>query len=1418
MLLMLLGIGVLIGWNTLAQVSSISKVPTEYFANYKIQKDRSRLLEIFVDIDAENKIWKLNGSSTYGELLGIMKRVFPHFPQQDYSFQVVYKQCLKTTEAMERRPEREEFSIFNENCKKPLTNITSTIQNKHTIKAIASANPLNGPAPLTVTFDARRSTDPSNETIPARNYFRYYRDVDGVDKPIGVWPLAKHTFNEPGTYIVHLTVRSSNSGIFDGEAMVSVNVSPKSAVVNIYANGKKMHKNKPSKIWIQEARKGVFLDGSATSPMGGREILSHKRDISSRDGFKWTKEGDGKPRYINLSLPGQGEYLVTLTVYDNERNLISEKFSLSISDPVAIIQQTPEKGNTSTTYSFNAGASYSLTSRIKLYTRELFDSEWAKLDTLQGKTIKRQFKKPGNYTVKLTVEDEMGIKNSDTLNIYVESTPPSPQFIVTATNKRKYPSEFYLDANASNDIDVGNGYDRLTYDWSFSNPNATQITTTENGNKKIIVLFNEIGKHFVTLKVSDNYGKTEEITKEINVESILRPQLTIRPKSAVWKTYLGFSVKTNSNTAPIISYERDFWDGKVPRVNKMNLMKYEYQKVWTYPVRVKVIDENGNSNEVYDKVFIGEKDSPIIGYEVKNSRNFTLAQNDICQIPDEKGGTGMEEKAAYRIDRQEPFTIHTALSVNAQGNNSQLRYYFQAKNDEIVKNQQFNYKFNGVGCQYIDYSLEDTSLWKISKERIWFKVVNALPTLDNLTLSFPQYGNEIWIGFQQGNQSEDIFAQGIDPIIVKVSAQGARDSDGGISYFKWYYYPKSNPNKIIETKITPGNIPYTFFSVPRQPGEFMFGVKMFDNDDGNQSSEDLLGNGPIIVFPPNSKQPDIPLVTLKTDKINVEVGEEVTFDIISKILSDRSDFNKERTIQLDFDGDGEIDLTTKNDRVKHNYTKPSPINTPFIPRAYVIYRDYKGMGESAPILVKNGIKPALISTHLGTTVLFKDVSLWELIEREICLDTRECEKGNQAYFNRTLEKTFKVHYPRPDEYTVTLKAKDIHGNEASTNLTLNLSEEQKLTAFGSWLYLVTLPELQNTEEKLPEIFVGRQLNNEVLFYLKTDKKVKSCFIDSDISSDSNHDGNPKNDKDFACNRIIIQQYTPKFESIVGRVYYKYEDSKEDKRESKDFLVSFADFEHGLDETTRKQYLLLSELINSIDDSSSLANADLRSLLILLRNNLGDKNAQRGHIIQIEEFLDKNSPKLTQKQEEKLKLLLNDLSDYATLSAKWAGTYEIAKEEILALLPLELKKQIILGFTNFEKVEWWSGTDLIEQRRQILESITATIHKQVAKSDQNIGENEIAKDDYQNIVKNNICKIANEYNILTQICNDFNKNNPEFKTVPEIKSSEKTWSSFPKRLKVLLWIVGIIVFAFIALIVGFAIKAKMRERRENEEEQ
>jgi len=56
---------------------------------------------------------------------------------------------------------------------------------------------------------------------------------------------------------------------------------------------------------------------------------------------------------------------------------------------------------------------------------------------------------------------------------------------------------------------------------------------------------------------------------------------------------------------------------------------------------------------------------------------------------------------------------------------------------------------------------------------------------------------------------------------------------------------------------------------------------------------------------------------------SAEVGDEITFDVVSKIISDRPDFVKERTIYYDFDGDGTRDLITKQDRVTYAYDKPS---------------------------------------------------------------------------------------------------------------------------------------------------------------------------------------------------------------------------------------------------------------------------------------------------------------------------------------------------------------------------------------------------------------------------------------------------------------------------------------------------------------
>lgn len=158
-------------------------------------------------------------------------------------------------------------------------------------------------------------------------------------------------------------------------------------------------------------------------------------------------------------------------------------------------------------------------------------------------------------------------------------------------------------------------------------------------------------------------------------------------------------------------------------------------------------------------------------------------------------------------------------------------------------------------------------------------------------------------------------------MIIRVTATSAKDPDGQITYFQFYYYDKEDPNRILGVKISPANIPYAFFSLPRTPGEYVFGVKMFDNDGASQASEDIIGLGPVVLFPPDTNQPDIPMVVLKVDDSNTEIGEEVTFEVASKILSNKSDFEQERVIQYDFNGDGEYDLTTKKDKVTYVYTK-----------------------------------------------------------------------------------------------------------------------------------------------------------------------------------------------------------------------------------------------------------------------------------------------------------------------------------------------------------------------------------------------------------------------------------------------------------------------------------------------------------------
>ena len=95
----------------------------------------------------------------------------------------------------------------------------------------------------------------------------------------------------------------------------------------------------------------------------------------------------------------------------------------------------------------------------------------------------------------------------------------------------------------------------------------------------------------------------------------------------------------------------------------------------------------------------------------------------------------------------------------------------------------------------------------------------------------------------------------------------------------------------------------------------------------------------------------------------------------------------------------------------------------------------------------------------------------------------------------------------------------------------------------------------------------------------------------------------------------------------------------------------------------------------------------------------------------------------------------------------------AKNQILWILPSKLKVPVERWFRKLESFEGDNKEDGIWEMKKWLETIDRTISNKVVKSNNRWGEDEISFEDYNSIVKPNICVIVDELDIPTQICSD-----------------------------------------------------------------
>jgi len=1388
----------LVSW-TQSSVYAQAQVPEEYYPNFHIDDEWELLLDYFVEVEASTKVGAELQEELFRDILDVFESIFDYFPQSSKN-EIVYRQCKISARELSSQVSRSKYSTFKDRCFAPLGQLIKEIETKYKIKAKIKAKPTEGSAPLNVTLDARESTDPSDDTIPSDNFYRYYRDVNGDDRVIGRWPVVNYTFTEPANHVVHLTVRSSNNyedWIFDGNDSVDINVAPKAANMVVFANGKKLSEERLTKIGSQDAKEGVLIDGTATVPTGARTILEHKWKIENpQANYKFQQTLEGTPRQFIHVFPSNGLYKVLLEITDNEGNRLEERYDISVSDPVALIKSKPEKGTTSTEFHFDASASYSITSTLKKFQWQITDPNWKQTDLVESRNIKRRFSIPGTYSIKLTVFDDTGATSYDTLQLYVWSTTPVPTFIIEPQSKWKYPSQYILDASASFDEDVRTGTDELTYSWYFSNSDAVTIDRSlEEDSSKIRVSMNESWIYKARLVVEDKYGERNEIEKEIKVESTLRPEVIVTPQVTTREEEVTFVAKVNQEVA---FYEWDFGDGKKQQ-SKDPKVSHTYPKAWAYEVVLTVVTDKAESNQVTIPVFMGQKDMPVIGYLIKGKNTTQLKRDSSCET---HTGATVE---AYEVDRYQDIFLDASVSRNAQGKKDDMKISFHPKNDQVYGKEFLNYNFLEVGCSYVDIFAEDSNLGKTAKETVWFNVVNAHPILQNVTISFPQtwWGNPLGAGSNASFLWEaPVFSDPtVSSIIVKVSAKGARDPDWFISHFKWYYYPSNDPSKKEGFMITPGDVPYTTFIIPKPPypTEYTFGTELVDNNDARTKSEDILWTGPVFFINPGEESLDIPIATLKVNALTVRAGEEVSFTADAEILSERPDFEAQRYFKFDFDWDSIYDIpSTKRTNVKHTYTKAGK----YQPSVSVYYRWRAWVGTTEPLTVLKWLKPSFVISSYWKTALVKDFSLWDITHRAICMDSTACDPVPEWQDATEIEwwisdqTEFTYTYEKAGDYIAKILVIDEFWNQQTGRQHVKIGDSPQ----GD-IGILSVPQAEKNSQGEVEIPVSGATNNSVDIFIAHEQ---NCFLDLDVTGDSNGDGDPTFDEDIPCNELTSFALFPTAKTQTGRLYFVLDGSIKER----DVLFSFLDFE---DSSINEEWQRAADKIDTLlqdhtpiqDDQNSQF---YRDILKNMKWSLGTREELSGLVIQLRQLVE-NNPNLLNDTLEIDTLNLIDALSNSVVQEVYGGTeYAVAKKEITIWFTGEAKDRMDQLFSQFEKQLWNK-----DQLKATLDDILNLAWE--VKNNWNIDEVDF------NHVINNLCKIIVFYDLPSKTCwtdiasltwENIDEIDGQWDgdTVTEKKTGKKSLVS--KILKRFLWILALLVVVFIVFVVLFAIKARKQK--------
>jgi PKD repeat protein len=286
--------------------------------------------------------------------------------------------------------------------------------------------------------------------------------------------------------------------------------------------------------------------------------------------------------------------------------------------PVARLEVTPSSGPAP----LQITASGSTSKAGKGATITSYDFDFGDGNTTGPKpkaTVKHTYKRPGTYTVTLTVTNSADRTDQTTQDVTVTKPLPSDPTATLRVTPRSGPAPLQITADGSTST-AGQGATITSYDFDFGDGHKTGPQSEPNAKHtyKRPSPGEPAKTYTVTLTVTNSAGRTDQTTHDVTVTGSPTPKPVARLTVTSEGGYAGAdgSASTAGQGATITSYDFDFGDGHKTGPQSEPNAKHTYKRpspgepAKTYTVTLTVTNSAGRTDQTtHDVTITGSPDS-----------------------------------------------------------------------------------------------------------------------------------------------------------------------------------------------------------------------------------------------------------------------------------------------------------------------------------------------------------------------------------------------------------------------------------------------------------------------------------------------------------------------------------------------------------------------------------------------------------------------------------------------------------------------------------------------------------------------------------------------------------------------------------------------------------------------------------------